>query len=119
MAAAEAEANKNNWGVGIAIVDSGGNLVMTHRLDNTQLGGMRIAQQKAVTAIEFRRSTKVFENAVAGGGLGIRVLTFDISAAEGGVPIVMGGKIVGAIGVSGVQGFEDGQVAEAGAAAVS
>lgn len=119
MAAAEAEASKHGWGVGISIVDSGGNLVMAHRLDNTQLGGMRIAQQKAVTAVEFRRPSKVFENAVAGGGLGIRVLTFDVSAAEGGVPIVMGGKIVGAIGVSGVQGFEDGQVAAAGAAAVS
>ena len=118
MAAAEAEATKNNWGVGIAIVDSGGNLVMSQRLDNTQLGGMRIAEQKARTAIEFRRSTKVFEGAVAGGGLGIRVLTFDISCAEGGVPIVKDGAIIGAIGVSGVQSFEDGQVAEAGAAAV-
>lgn len=118
MAAAEAEAVKHNWGVSIAIVDSGGHVVMAQRLDNTQLSGMRIAEQKARTAVEFRRSTKVFEGAVAGGGLGLRVLTFDISAAEGGVPIVVGGQIVGAIGVSGVQGFEDGQVAEAGAAAV-
>lgn len=119
MAAAEAEAMTNKWGVAIAIVDSGGAMVMAQRLPNTQLAGMRIAEQKAVTAVEFRRPTKVFEGAVAGGGLGIRVLTFDISAAEGGVPIVMGGKIVGAIGVSGVQSHEDGQVAQAGADAVS
>lgn len=118
MAAAEADATANNWGVGIAIVDSGGNLVMAHRLDNSQLAGMRIAEQKARTAVEFRRPTKVFEGAVAGGGLGIRVLTFDISCAEGGVPIVSDGKIIGAIGVSGVQSFEDGQIAEAGAAAL-
>ena len=118
MAAAEAEATKNNWGVAIAIVDSGGNLVMAQRLENTQLGGMRIAEQKARTSVEFRRPTKVFEGAVAGGGLGIRVLTFDISCAEGGVPLVSGNTIVGAIGVSGVQSFEDGQVAAAGAAAL-
>lgn len=118
MAAAEAEATKNNWGVAIVIVDSGGNTVMSQRLENTQLGGMRVAEQKARTSIEFRRPTKIFEGAVAGGGLGIRVLTFDISCAEGGVPIVKNGAIIGAIGVSGVQSFEDGQVAQAGADAV-
>src|SRR5678815_5913313 len=69
MAAAEAEAVKNNWGVAIAIVDSGANLVMLHRLDNAQLSSVRIAEQKARTAAEFRRPTKVFEDAVAGGGV--------------------------------------------------
>jgi uncharacterized protein GlcG (DUF336 family) len=118
MAAAEAEASKNNWGVAIAIVDSGANLVMLHRLDNAQLSAVRIAEQKARTAAEFRRPTKVFEDAVAGGGIGLRVLTFGASVAEGGVPIVAGGKVVGAIGVSGVQSHQDAQVAQAGADAV-
>ncbi|MEA2908877.1 MAG: glc operon protein GlcG, partial [Bradyrhizobium sp.] len=118
MAAAEAEATRNNWGVAIAIVDSGANLVMLHRLDNAQLSSVRIAEQKARTAAEFRRPTKVFEDAVAGGGVGLRVLTFGASVAEGGVPIVSGGRVVGAIGVSGVQSHQDAQVAQAGADAV-
>jgi len=118
MAAAEAEAAKNGWGVAIAIVDSGANLVMLHRLDNAQLSSVRIAEAKAKTAAEFRRPTKVFEDAVAGGGIGLRVLTFGASVAEGGVPIVSGGAVVGAIGVSGVQSHQDAQVAQAGADAV-
>jgi glc operon protein GlcG len=118
MAAAEAEAARNGWGVAIAIVDSGANLVMLHRVDNAQLSSVRIAEAKAKTAAEFRRPTKVFEDAVAGGGIGLRVLTFGASVAEGGVPIVSGGAIVGAIGVSGVQSHQDAQVAQAGADAV-
>jgi len=118
MAAAEAEAAKNGWAVAIAIVDSGANLVMLHRLDNAQLASARIAEAKARTAAEFRRPTKVFEDAVAGGGIGLRVLTFGASVAEGGVPIVSGGTIVGAIGVSGVQSHQDAQIAQAGADAV-
>ena len=117
MAAAEACATQNNWGVAIAIVDSGANLVMLHRLDNAQLSSVRIAEQKARTAAEFRRPTKVFEDAVAG-GVGLRVLTFGASVAEGGVPIVSGGKVIGAIGVSGVQSHQDAQVAQAGADAL-
>ena len=118
MATAEAEAVKNGWAVTIAIVDSGANLVMLHRLDNAQLSSVRIAEAKAKTAAEFRRPTKVFEDAVAGGGIGLRVLTFGASVAEGGVPIVSGGTIVGAIGVSGVQSHQDAQIAQAGADAV-
>ena len=118
MAAAEAEAAKNGWGVAIAIVDSGANLVMLQRLDNAQLSSVRIAEAKARTAAEFRRPTKVFEDAVAGGGVGLRVLTFGASVAEGGVPIVSGGKVIGAIGVSGVQSHQDAQVAQAGADAL-
>jgi glc operon protein GlcG len=119
MAAAEACAVRNNWGVAIAIVDSGANLVMLHRLDNAQLSSVRIAEQKAHTAAEFRRPTKVFEDAVAGGGVGLRVLTFGASVAEGGVPIVSGGKMIGAIGVSGVQSHQDAEVAQAGADALA
>jgi uncharacterized protein GlcG (DUF336 family) len=118
MAAAGAEATKNGWGVAIAIVDSGGNIVMLHRLDNAQLSAARIAEAKARTAVEFRRPTKALEDAVAGGGVGLRVLTFGASVAEGGVPIVAGGHIIGGIGVSGVASHQDAQVAQAGADAV-
>ena len=113
MAAAEAEATTNKWGVSIAIV----NLLMLHRLDNAQVSSVRLAEAKARTAVEFRRPTKALEDAVAGGGVGLRVLTFGACVAEGGVPIVAGGKIVGAIGVSGVASHQDAQVATAGAAA--
>ena len=118
MAAAEAEATKNNWGVAIAIVDFGGNLVMLQRLDNAQLSAARIAEAKARTAVEFRRPTKALEDAVAGGGVGLRVLTFGASVAEGGVPIASGGSIIGGIGVSGVASHQDAQVAQAGADAL-
>ncbi|HEY7661510.1 MAG TPA: heme-binding protein [Xanthobacteraceae bacterium] len=118
MAAAEAEALSNRWGVAIAVVDSGANLVMLHRLDNAQLSSARIAEQKARSAVEFRRPTKALEDAVAGGGVGLRVLTFGACVAEGGVPIVADGRIIGAIGVSGVASHQDAQVARAGADAV-
>jgi glc operon protein GlcG len=82
MAAAEAEAAANDWGVSIAIVDSGGNLLMLHRLDNAQLSSIRLAEAKARTAVEFRRPTKALEDAVAGGGVGLRVLTFGACLAR-------------------------------------
>lgn len=118
MAAAESEATRNGWGVAIAIVDSGGNLVVLHRLDNAQLSAVRIAEEKARTAVEFRRPTKALQDAVAGGGVGLRVLTFGAALAEGGVTIVAGGKIIGGIGASGVASHQDAQVAQAGADAV-
>ncbi len=118
MAAAEAEAVRNKWGVSIAIVDSGANLVMLQRLDNAQLASVRLAEAKARTAVEFRRSTKLLEDAVAGGGVGLRVLTFGASLAEGGLPIIVNGHIVGGIGVSGVASHQDAQVAKAGADAI-
>ena len=117
-AAAEAEAIKNNWGVAIAVVDSGGNLVILHRLNNAQLSSGRIAEAKARTSVEFRRPTKALEDALAGGGVGLRTLTFGASLAEGGLPIIADGKIIGAIGVSGVASHQDAQVAKAGADAV-
>ena len=119
MAAAEAEAIRNGWGMAIAIVDSGANLVMLHRLDNTQLGSARLAKAKARTAVEFRRSTKIFEDAVAGGGIGLRVLTFDVCVADGGLPIIANGAIIGAVGVSGGASHQDAQVAKAAADAVT
>jgi uncharacterized protein GlcG (DUF336 family) len=102
MAAAEAKAMQNSWYVAISIMDSGGNPVMLHRLDGTQLASIRIAEGKALTAVEFRRLTKAMEDVIAKGGAGPRYLTVsNVDFAEGGVPIVVDGKIVGGIGVSG------------------
>ena len=114
-AGAEAEALKNKWNVFIAIVDANANLVLVHRIDDAQLGSLNVAQKKAYTAAAFRRSTKVFEDGVAAGGAGLRVLSNDqIMPIEGGLPIVLNGKVVGAIGVSGVTPQQDGIVAKAG-----
>lgn len=118
MAAAEAEAMKERLPEAIAIVDSGGNLVMFQRLDNTQLAAIRLSEGKARTAVEFRRPTKVLEDTVAGGGLGLRTLTFGATTVDGGFPIIMDGKIVGGIGASGAAGSDDARVAKAGADAV-
>lgn len=118
MAAAEAEAAKNNWAVAIAIVDSGGHLVMLHRLDNVQIASLRIAEGKARTALEFRRATKALEDTVAGGGAGLRLLSVDgAMLLEGGVLVAAEGRIIGAIGVSGVTSAQDAQIARAGAEA--
>jgi glc operon protein GlcG len=116
MAAAELEAAKNSWAVAIAIVDSAGQLVMLHRLDDVQHASIRLAHGKARTALEFRRDTKALEEAIARGGAGLRLLALDdVTPLEGGMPIVAGGKIIGAIGVSGVASTQDAQIAQAGA----
>lgn len=115
MAAAEAEAAKNNWAVVIAILDSGGHVVMLHRYDNVQLSSIEISQGKARTALMFKRPTKVLDDAISSGGAGLRFLSLkDIVPLEGGIPIVLDGKIVGAIGVSGVLSAQDAQIARAG-----
>ena len=115
MAAAEGEASKNNWAVVISIIDSGGNIVMLHRHNDVQLSSIEISQGKAKTALMFKRPSKVLDDAIAGGGAGLRFLALkDIVPLEGGVPIVLDGKIVGAIGVSGVLSSQDAQVARAG-----
>ena len=119
MAAAEAEAIKNTWGMAIVILDSTGHIVMLHRLDNTQYGSIAVAEDKARSALDFRRPTKVFEDLVAQGGIGMRTLAVrGASPLEGGLPIQADGKIIGAIGVSGGTSVQDGQVAKAGADAV-
>lgn len=115
MAAAEAEARKNNWPVAIVIVDSGGNMVMMQKLDNTQHASVGIAEGKAKTAVNFRRPTKALEDVIAGGGGGLRLLAVDgITPLEGGIPIVIDGRIIGGVGVSGVTSQQDAQVAQAG-----
>ena len=116
MAAAESEAAKNNWAVVISIIDSGGNIVMLHRHNDVQLSSIEISQGKAKTALMFKRPSKVLDDAISGGGAGLRFLALkDIVPLEGGLPIVADGKIVGAIGVSGVLSSQDAQVARAGA----
>ena len=120
MAAAEAEAVKNNWPMAIVILDSTGHTVMLHKLDNTQYGSISVAEDKAHTALDFRRPRKVFEDLVAQGGINMRILSLRGAAPlEGGVPILVDGKIVGAIGVSGGASSQDGQVAKAGADAAA
>jgi uncharacterized protein GlcG (DUF336 family) len=115
MAAAEAEAGKNNWSVVIAIIDSGGHVVMIHRHDNVQLSSIEISQGKAKTALMFKRPSKVLDDAISSGGPGLRFLALkDIVPLEGGLPILADGKIVGAIGVSGVLSSQDAQIARAG-----
>ncbi|MFM9879204.1 MAG: GlcG/HbpS family heme-binding protein [Burkholderiaceae bacterium] len=114
-AAATAEARKNNWPVVISIVDSAGQLVLLHRLDNTQYASLDIATGKAKTSVNFRRPTKALEDAIAGGGAGLRLLRVDgLTPLEGGIPIIVDGKIVGGIGVSGVTSQQDAQIAKAG-----
>jgi glc operon protein GlcG len=114
MAGAEAEAKKNNWPVVIAILDSGGNLVMLQRLDNTQWGSIEIAKDKARSAVALRRPTKALQDAVAQGGANLRLLNIGYSVLEGGIPIVVDGKIVGSVGVSGVTSQQDAQIGQAG-----
>ena len=115
MAGAEAEAKKNNWPVVITILDSGGNLVMSQRLDGAQFGSVEVAREKAYSAVAFRRPTKAFEDVLAQGGASLRLLNLKgASMLDGGLPIVVDGKIVGGIGVSGVTGAQDAQIGKAG-----
>jgi glc operon protein GlcG len=118
-AAAEAEANANDWPMVIAIVDTGGHLILLHRIDHAQNGSVDIARRKAETAVNFKRPTKVFEDAIAQGGMHLRMLAMgNLLPLEGGLPILEDGKVVGAIGVSGMQSTQDAQVARAGLAAL-
>jgi uncharacterized protein GlcG (DUF336 family) len=117
MAAAEAEARRNNWTVCIAVVDESGNLIAFQKIDDTQVGSIDIAIGKARTAARMKRPTKALEDAIAGGRtvmLGVEGLT----PLEGGVPVTVDGKIIGAVGVSGVTSQQDAQIAAAGAAAI-
>ena len=116
MAGAEAEAKKNSWNVAIVIHDSGGNLVMMQRLDGTQFGSTEVAKDKAYSAVAFRRPTKAFQDAIEQGGSNLRLLKLSgASPLEGGIPIVVDGKLIGSIGVSGVTSQQDAQIAKAGA----
>ncbi|MET0218418.1 MAG: heme-binding protein [Burkholderiales bacterium] len=112
-AASAAEAKKNNWNVAIAIVDNHGFLVYYEMLDDTQTGSANVAVEKARTSAMFRRPSKEFEDGIAAGRVAVLGLPGS-TPLEGGLPIVLGGKMIGAIGVSGVTSPQDGQVARAG-----
>ena len=119
LAAGIAEARKNSWPMAVAVVDNHGMLVAFEKLDNTQTASVQVAIDKAVSAAMYRRSTKVFEDGVAGGGAGLRALNLrGASTVEGGLPVVVDGKILGGIGVSGMAPNQDGVVAKAGADAL-
>ena len=106
---------KNNWPMAIVVLDSTGHVVMLHKLDNTQYGSIGVAEDKAHSALDSRRPSKVFEDLIAQGGLNMRILNLrGATPLEGGVPIIVEGKIIGAVGVSGGASSQDGQVAKAG-----
>ncbi len=118
-AAALAEARKNGWIMAVAIVDPAGDLVYYERMDHVQTGSTRVWIATARSAALFKRPSKAFQDAVAGGGAGLRVMALEGAVAvEGGVPLVMDGKIVGAIGLSGDVSENDGKCAQAGAEAL-
>jgi glc operon protein GlcG len=116
-AGAEAEARKNNWNVVIAVVDDGGHLVYLQRIDGTQTGSIDVAIGKARTSAAFKRPTKVFDE-LAKTRPSITSISPNAVLLEGGVPVVVGGQMVGAVGVSGVTSQQDAQIAEAGIAAL-
>lgn len=119
VAAAEIESRKNNWPMAIAVVDNAGMLVAYVRMDNTQTASVQVSIDKAVSAAMYRRPTKAFQDMVAGGGAGTRALGLrGASPVEGGLPLMLDGKIIGGIGVSGANSDQDGVVAKAGTDAV-
>jgi uncharacterized protein GlcG (DUF336 family) len=114
-AAALDEARKRNWKMAVAVVDTGGTLVYYEKMDNTQTGSADVAIEKARTAVRFKRPSKAFQDVVAGGGPGLRILGLPgVVPIEGGIPLIMDGQIVGAIGVSGDSSDHDGICAQAG-----
>jgi len=114
-----AEAGKNGWKMAIAVVDIAGDLVYFEKMDGTQVASVNIAQDKARSSVRFKRPTKAMQDILAGGGAGVRFLALQGAVpVEGGLPIVMDGKIVGAIGASGGTSEQDGQAAKAGADSV-
>ena len=118
VAAAQAFAIGKQWIISVAIVDTGGNLVLLETMDNTQRASIDIAIGKARTANNFKRPTKALEDAIAGGGAGLRILAVPgLFPIEGGEPIYADGKIVGAIGVSGMSAAQDGEIVKAALAA--
>ena len=114
-----AEAAKNNWKMAIAIVDTAGDLVYFEKMDGTQVASVNIAQDKARSSVRFKRPTKAMQDVLAQGGAGVRFLALQGAVpVEGGLPLVLDGKIVGAIGASGGSSDQDGLTAKAGADSV-
>src|SRR5207249_2977914 len=119
-AAALAEARASNWNMAVAIVDPAGLLVYFEKMDDTQNGSVTVAQTKARSAALFKRPTKAFQDTLAAGGDGLRLLGLEAAVpVEGGIPLVIDGRIAGAIGVSGGTSAQDGQCARAGVEAIA
>ncbi len=118
-AAAEAEAVTNNWAVVISIVDDGGHLLWLQRLDGAAPVSAYIAPAKAKTAAMGRRESKIYEDMINNGRVSFTTAPYIDGMLEGGVPIVVDGQVVGAVGVSGVKSAEDAQIAKAGIAALT
>jgi uncharacterized protein GlcG (DUF336 family) len=117
LAAAEAEARRNGWRVSIAVVDATGELMAFTRMDDAAVTSVAISQGKARTAARFRRPTRALDSSLTAGRTAL--LAFEgIMPVEGGVPIVVGGRVVGGVGVSGVTSQQDAVAAQAGAGAV-
>ena len=120
VAAAIAEARQNHWFMAAAVVDPDGELVYFERMDDVQRGSVNVAIGKARSAALYKRPTKVFETAVSGGGAGVRLLGLEGAVPlEGGVPIVVDGKLIGGLGLSGDLSSNDGKCAEAGVNALT
>jgi uncharacterized protein GlcG (DUF336 family) len=116
-AAALAEAARNKWTMAVAIVDTAGNLVYYEKMDNTQVASATVAIEKARSAAIYKRPTKALQDALAAGGVGLRILRLEGAVpVEGGIPLLLDGKIIGAIGVSGDSSANDNQCATVGAA---
>ena len=114
-AAAIAEVERNHWTMAVAIVDTAGDLIYFEKMDDTQVASTIVCQEKARSAARFKRSTKAFQDMLAAGGEGVRVLRIQGAIpVEGGLPLVVDGKVIGAIGVSGGTSSQDGQCAQAG-----
>ena len=120
VTAGQAFATKNQWQMVMTVVDSGGHVVLTERMDNAQYGSVTPALKKARTAAAFRRPSKVFEDLIAQGGAGLRILRLsEVLPVDGGLPLVIKGALVGAIGVSGGTSAQDGEAAAACVAALT
>jgi glc operon protein GlcG len=118
-AAALSEARRNNWAMAVAVVDTGGHLVYFEKMDDTQVGSVTVAQDKARSAALFKRPTKAFQETLAAGGDGFRVLGIRGAVpVEGGLPLIVDGAIAGAIGISGGTSQQDGLCAKAGVDAI-
>jgi uncharacterized protein GlcG (DUF336 family) len=118
IAAALAEAKKREWPMNISVVDSGGNLVAFARMDGAQMASIAISQHKALAAANFRRETRVFEEGIQKSGFNYLITLDGVIGSRGGIPLVEGGKVIGAIGCSGGTGSQDEIVCKTGAATI-
>jgi uncharacterized protein GlcG (DUF336 family) len=118
VAAAVAEAKKRDWKMNVAVVDAGGNLVAFERMDGAQLASIQISEHKARAAATFRRETKAFENGIQQNNLLYQLTLDGVIASRGGIPLIDGGKVIGAIGCSGGAGSQDEVTCKAGAATI-